>query len=78
MRRDKMQGSRSFHVLNFKCRKKLVKYYFIIKISLKMVKTLLIRSLVILNHVLRGGSVTPRSLTERLRFFAIKSFRVTD
>ena len=38
-----------------------------------MVKILLILSLVILSHVLRGGSVTPRSLIERLRFFAISS-----
>ena len=38
-----------------------------------MVKMLLILSLVILNYVLHGGTVTPRSPTKGLRFFAISS-----
>ena len=51
----------------------LVKYNFIIEIPFEMVKILLILSLVILNHGLHGGTVTPRSLTESLRFYAISS-----
>ena len=46
------------------------------KVLLKLSK--LILSLVILNHVGHGGTVTLRSLTERLRFFAIISEEIEN